>query len=89
MILNTSVVDREPTRTDIKVAKVDANKIAEEIGNLKIANMVALGAYLAMTGAVSTGSIEKALRKKLTGKKVELIDLNLKAIEAGMRAVKD
>jgi len=85
LILNTSVVDRAPQRKDVEVVKIDANKIAEEIGNTKISNMVMLGAYLEKTGAVTVESVEKALRKKLTGKKAALIELNLKAIEAGMK----
>ncbi|AKI98153.1 2-oxoacid:acceptor oxidoreductase family protein [Kosmotoga pacifica] len=85
LILNTSVVDREPQRKDIEIVKVNANKVAEEIGNTKVANMVMLGAYLERTGAVSVESVEKALRKKLTGKKAALIEMNLKAIEAGMK----
>ena len=85
LILNTSVVDRAPQRKDVEVVKIDANKIAEEIGNTKISNMVMLGAYLEKTGAVTVESVEKALRKKLTGKKAALIELNLEAIEAGMK----
>lgn len=85
LILNTSVVDREPKRLDMDIVKIDANKVAEEIGSTKISNMVMLGAYIEKTGAVTVESVEKALRKKLTGKKAALIELNLKAIEAGMK----
>ncbi|OAA31881.1 2-oxoacid:ferredoxin oxidoreductase subunit gamma [Kosmotoga arenicorallina S304] len=85
LILNTSVVDREPKRQDIDLVKIDANKVAEEIGSTKISNMVMLGAYIEKTGAVTVESVEKALRKKLTGKKAALIELNLKAIESGIK----
>jgi 2-oxoglutarate ferredoxin oxidoreductase subunit gamma len=89
LIINTSVVDREPSRKDIQVAKIDANKIAEEIGNLRVANMVVLGAYVEKTGLISMESIEKAFERKLTGKKAKLIDMNIKAVEAGMEAVRN
>jgi 2-oxoglutarate ferredoxin oxidoreductase subunit gamma len=83
------VVDREPSRKDIQVAKIDANKIAEEIGNLRVANMVVLGAYVEKTGLISMESIEKAFERKLTGKKAKLIDMNIKAVKAGMEAVRN
>ncbi|MDO7976123.1 2-oxoacid:acceptor oxidoreductase family protein [Oceanotoga teriensis] len=86
MIINSSVIDRELTRKDIKLIKVPANEIAENLGNIKIQNMVMLGAYIGATKAVSIEAIKKALEKKLTGKKAALIDLNLRAIEEGMSA---
>lgn len=88
MILNSSVVDRDGERSDLDNAKVDANKIAEELGNMKVSNMVILGSYLGKTGAVSVESVKKALEKKLVGKKAALIDLNMKAILRGIEAVK-
>lgn len=89
LIINTSVVDREPSRKDIQVAKIDANKIAEDIGNLRVANMVILGAYVEKTEIISMESIEKAFERKLTGKKAKLIDMNIKAVKAGMEAVRN
>jgi len=89
LILNTSVIDREPERKDLKVVKVDANKIADELGNLKTANMVILGAYIQASNAVSFDNVKKALEKKLTGNKAKLIDLNLEAIKKGMNIAKD
>jgi 2-oxoglutarate ferredoxin oxidoreductase subunit gamma len=84
LILNSSVIDREPTRTDIKIIKVPANEIADKLGNTKIQNMVMLGAYLGATNAVSLDAVKKALEKKLTGEKAALIDINMKAIKEGM-----
>lgn len=89
MILNTSVVDREPKRTDIKVIKVDANKVAEKIGNRKVANMVILGSYLAAAGTVSLESVKAALEKKLTGKKAKLVDINIEAVKSGMQIAQE
>ncbi len=89
LIINSSVVDREPSRNDIKVAKIDANKIAEEIGNLRVANMVVLGAYIEKTNLVSLESVEKAFERKLTGRKAKLIEMNLEAVKAGMEAVRN
>ena len=87
MVINTSVVDRESTRKDIEIFKIDAGAVAERLGNMKVANMVILGAYIAKTGAVTLEGVRKAFEKKLTGEKADLIDLNIQAVKAGMEAV--
>ncbi|MBO8160868.1 MAG: 2-oxoacid:acceptor oxidoreductase family protein [Thermosipho sp. (in: Bacteria)] len=88
--LNKSVIDREPDRKDdVKIYKIQCNEIADELGNLKVANMVMLGAVIGATNIVSKESVFKALEKKLTGKKSELIEINKKAIEEGIRKARE
>ncbi|BBJ28730.1 2-oxoacid:acceptor oxidoreductase family protein [Athalassotoga saccharophila] len=87
MILNSSVIDREPSRKDIKVYKIDANKIADAIGNSKVLNMVTLGAFARVTGLVKLEMIGKALEETFAGKNKKLIDLNLEAVRQGMNSV--
>ena len=83
LIINSSLVNSKPQRTDIKVAYVPCNKIAEEIGTTKIANMVALGAYAGLTGAVSVETISQALGKVFKRAKPEMLELNVKALKKG------
>lgn len=87
LLLNSSVIDREPERKDVQIYKIPANEIADELGNVKVQNMVMLGAYLKATNAVSFDSVKKALEKSLKGKKAALLEINLKAIESGMNAL--
>lgn len=87
LFMNTSVIDREPKRKDIKIIKVPANDIADKLGNLKVANMVMLGAYIAATKAVDKETVFEALKKKLKGKKENLLDINKKAILEGMSLI--
>jgi 2-oxoglutarate ferredoxin oxidoreductase subunit gamma len=87
LLLNTSVIDRDPSRSDIHVYRVNAGEIANRIGNDKVANMVILGAFCGITHAVSMDSIIHAMEKKLTGKKAELLALNKQALEQGLNAV--
>jgi 2-oxoglutarate ferredoxin oxidoreductase subunit gamma len=86
MIINSSLVNSKPKRTDIKVAYVPCNKIAEEIGTTKIANMVALGAFAGLTGAVSVDAITKALSKVFKRAKPEILEMNAKALNKGAEA---
>ncbi|MGB9790888.1 MAG: 2-oxoacid:acceptor oxidoreductase family protein [Thermotoga caldifontis] len=87
LFLNSSVIDRKASRNDIKVIEVPANEIAEKVGNLKVANMVVLGAIVAVTKCVKVESVVSALQYKLGEKGSSLLKLNLEAIEAGIRHV--
>jgi 2-oxoglutarate ferredoxin oxidoreductase subunit gamma len=83
LIINSSLVNSKPQRTDIRVAYVACNKIAEEIGTTKIANMVALGAFMGLTGAVGVEAVSKALPKVFKRAKPELLELNVQALKKG------
>lgn len=89
LLINSSLVDREPSRSDIEVHKVAANEIAAKVGNPKVANMVMLGAYLALTGVVSTESVVETLKKVYGAGKEHFIPLNQKALEEGAEAIRN
>ncbi len=83
LIINSSLVNSKVTRKDIKVLYVPCNEIAGELGNAKIMNMVALGAFAAATGAMTIDAIAKALPKVYKKLKPEVIELNVKALKRG------
>ena len=83
LIVNSSLVNSKPTRTDIKIMYVPCNEIASELGNPKIMNMVAMGAFAAATGAITVDAIAKALPKVYKKLKPEVIELNVKALKRG------
>ena len=87
MIINSSLINSRPTRTDIKVVCVPCNKIAEELGMDRIANLVALGAFIKLTGAVMLESVAHAMKKVYKRAKPEMLELNKKALQAGFDAV--
>ncbi|HRV38591.1 MAG TPA: 2-oxoacid:acceptor oxidoreductase family protein, partial [Fervidobacterium sp.] len=74
-------------RTDINVIKVPCNEIADELGNLKVSNMVMLGAVVGGTDMISTDNLFKALEKKL-GSKESMIEVNKHAIMKGYELAK-
>lgn len=84
MLVDSSLVNRSPVRTDVKVFEIPASKIASEMGNLTYANIIMLGKLLAETGVVSSESFEKGLKKVLPEKKHYLIPEEMKALEIGM-----
>lgn len=83
LIVNTSLVNSKPTRKDIRILNVPCNEIANELGNAKVMNMVAMGAFAAATGAMSIDAIAKALPKVYKKLKPEVIELNVKALKRG------
>ena len=65
LVVNKSMVDREAKRKDIKVVFVPCNQIAEEIGNKRLVNMVAIGALLSALPEIKLKDVEKALEAHL------------------------
>lgn len=88
LFYNSSLIDIQPKRTDIKVVAIPANDIATELGNSKVANMVVVGAILKETGIVHLETVMNVLLEKvLTGKKQSLAGVNRAALEKGMDLV--
>lgn len=83
MIVNSSLCTRPARRKDLTVVSIPTTEIALELGNTKIANIVALGAFLELTGAVKFESVEAALKKVLPEHRHNLIPLNKQALEKG------
>ncbi len=83
LFLNTSLVQQPPTRNDIHRIEIRANDIAEELGDIRIANMVMLGAFLKKTGVVALGSVLNALKLVLPPRRHGLLSLNEKALTCG------
>ncbi|WP_428897907.1 2-oxoglutarate ferredoxin oxidoreductase subunit gamma [Parelusimicrobium proximum] len=83
LIVNSSLVNSKPARTDITIVSIPCNEIAEKTGSARAANLVALGAFVAATGAVSIDAIVKAMSKVYRRATPEMIELNKKALQAG------
>jgi len=83
LIINSSLIDTESRRDDIKVYYVQANAIAEGLGNSKVANMVMLGAFLAVTPVVTIESLEQVIEESFSGSKASIADINKQALAAG------
>jgi 2-oxoglutarate ferredoxin oxidoreductase subunit gamma len=83
LFINSTLVDREPSRTDIKIIKVPANQIAMDLGNARIANMVMLGAMLELTKTVAPESAKNALKEHLPERHHRLLPVNYAGIDKG------
>lgn len=82
LLINSSLITREASRDDVTVILVPANEIANELGNRRGANMVALGAYVGASGAVSMEVLEEVVKETFAAKP-KVIDVNLDALRRG------
>ena len=82
LIINSSMIDAEPTAKCAEVHKVPFYDIAQELGNSKAANMVALGYVLKFLPMIDKDTVEEGVKEAFAAKE-KLIPLNLKAFETG------
>lgn len=85
LIFDPNGITREPSRTDIKVYKIEGTRIAAEMDQPKIFNMIVLGAFLQAKPVVKIENVRKGLEKSLPSRHHKLIPLNLEALEIGKR----
>lgn len=88
LLVNTSISSPDAhVRDEIKIVRVPCNDVARELGNLKLASMVALGAYCASTGIIKPEFLAKALEEVLPERAHKLIPLNVEALHAGAERI--
>ena len=87
ILYNSSLIDG--LTTNILHIGIPVNDIAAELGNNKVINMVMMGAYLEVFNTFSEEVIEKVLRKILGPEKAGLVEVNIKAINAGREFVRN
>ena len=102
MIINSSIIDKAPVRTDTRIVKVPATDLADNIiskvpqdilQGIKdtrfVANSVIFGTYLALLGInLDEIKLYRVLENIFSGKKASLIPLNIIAIKDGYSFIK-
>ena len=84
VLVDSSMVDRKTERTDIDVHYVPATKLAQDNDIPGLANMILLGKLMAVTGFTDEATVTEALKKCVSAKRPELLELNRKAVRIGM-----
>jgi 2-oxoglutarate ferredoxin oxidoreductase subunit gamma len=83
LVFNSSLILATPVRSDIAYVSVPANDIASGLGNVRMANMVALGALVAVTSMLPLETVAQALRDHLPESKRTMLKPNLQALQRG------
>ena len=84
LVVNSSRITNPIDRTDVKVIAVPVDDIALEVGNIKVANIVIIGALIGATDIVSKDIFVASLEEKFKAKKPEILEMNMKALEKGI-----
>ena len=84
LVVNSSRITNPIDRTDVKVIAVPVDDIALEVGNIKVANIVIIGALIGATDIVSKEIFVASLEEKFKTKKPEILEMNMKALEKGI-----
>lgn len=80
VIMDPDMIPTEKALKDARVYKVPATKIAEQLGRRIVANIVMLGAFVAITGLLDARVMKEAIKENIPEGTEEL---NLAAFEKG------
>lgn len=83
LFINSSIVDENVGREDIKLVKAPVTELALELGNAKVLNVIMLGVYIGYTEIVGPEIVWGTIEKKLASK-AKLLPLNKQAFEKGL-----
>ena len=81
LIYDSSLIDIEPKRKDIEILPISATKMADELGNTRVANMLVIGAYVGYTGILGKETVYESLKSAVKHKR--FMDINKRAVDAG------
>lgn len=83
MVVNASMVAHTGKRDDITYVSVPASDIASELGNIRLTNVVLLGALVQMRSVVPLAAIRHALEDHMPSHRRAMLDQNYAALEKG------
>jgi 2-oxoglutarate ferredoxin oxidoreductase subunit gamma len=84
LLYDPNGISRHPERKDINIYRIEGSRLASEMGNTKIFNMVILGAFLKIKPIVKLENVISGLKKSIPERYHKLIPMNEKALKAGM-----
>jgi len=87
LIYNTSMIKKPPTRTDIDILPIPSTEMADELGSLRVANMVLIGTIIEKTRILDEDVLYDALNRAIKHK--DFIPLNVEAIKKGIEYAKN
>ena len=91
LVMNSSLIDSESGELaeDCKVLAIPADDIAVELGNQKVANMVAVGAYLQAKELFSPDAAVACLAETIAQRYHKMLPVNTEALHRGAEFAKD
>ena len=84
IFVDSTLIERKVKRTDVKVFYIPSTQLAQLMSAPTLANMIMTGKLIRESGMVEKENIEDALKKVVSAKRANLLEINLKAITCGM-----
>jgi 2-oxoglutarate ferredoxin oxidoreductase subunit gamma len=82
-IVNSSLVDVSHVDPSIRSVLVPINDMAAKLGNARLLNMIALGAWVHITHALPLAAVREALNRVISSHYAQLIPANAAALALG------
>ncbi|KAF1081855.1 MAG: 2-oxoglutarate/2-oxoacid ferredoxin oxidoreductase, gamma subunit [Candidatus Rifleibacterium amylolyticum] len=89
LMYNSSLIERQEFRDDIRLVEIPASEIAEELGNTRVANLVMAGAYSKFSKLITYEDLVAALPGLMPGSKKEMLEINQAAFKKGFDYVEE
>ena len=83
IIMDSSLIERKVLRDDVTVYAVPATQLASDNGMPTLANMILVGKLLKALDDFSEESVTAALKKVISAKRADMMDINRKAMQIG------
>lgn len=84
LLYDPNGIVHHPQRKDITIFKIEGARLAAEMGNTKIFNMIVLGAYIKLKPIVKLENVILGLTKSIPERYHKLIPMNEAALKKGM-----
>ena len=85
-VVNSSIVNVDGSAPSQQTLRIPATDLASQLGEVRVANTVLLGAYNAVRELLPLDALLRHVRTLLGARKAGLFDLNRRAIEKGVEA---
>ena len=83
VFVDSTLIDRRVERDDVAVYYVPATRLASDNGMPTLANMILMGNILKVMNEFDEESVTAALKKVISAKHADMLDINLKALKIG------
>ena len=83
IIADSTLIERKVNRDDVTVFYVPATRLASENDMPTLANMIIVGKLLKELGGFDENSVNAALKKVISAKRADMLEVNLKAMRIG------
>ena len=83
IFVDSTLIDRRVERDDVAVYYVPATRLASDNGMPTLANMILMGNILKVMNEFDEESVTAALKKVISAKHADMLDINLKALKIG------